>query len=244
MIQSGEPTVMLAYVCVTNGQNSLVLAERFVETYRRFPPGYPHQVTVICNGGVLGAWHSRIFANTGFKFFVRGNDGWDIGGFIEFAKKCKSDCLLCLGESVHFHRPGWLAKIADAWMTYGPGMYGCFSSYLTRPHLNTTAFAIAPPLLAAYDKLVVTREDRYEFEHGPSAMWRQVAWSGKPAYLVTWSGVYGHADWRKPNDILWKGDQSNCLVFCNHTQRYMLAPAATKKNWELGANSRRKTVLV
>lgn len=237
MLNRRTPSITLAYICVVNGRNSPVLAQRFVDSYRQYPPGYKHDVVVICNGGPPGPWLAKIFKDTNFRIFPRTNDGWDIGGYIHLAKESKSECLMCLGESVYSHKAGWLRKVAEAWEEYGPGMYGVYSSFLVRPHLNTTAFACARECLAGYGRPVLTRDERYAFEHGPSAMWRQIAWSGKAAFLVTWSGVYDYPEWRSPDNILWRGDQTNCLLFCNHTQRYLLSPAATKKNWEAGADS-------
>lgn len=69
-------------------------------------------------------------------------------------------------------------------------------------------------------------------------MWIRVQKAGSPAMLVTWDGVYTYDQWREPENILWRGDQSNCLVWCNHTLRYMLAPTQTKINWEAGADGR------
>lgn len=231
------PTITLAYICVTQGRNSPVLAQRFVDSYKQYPPGYKHDVVVICNGGSPGLWLSRIFKSTGWTMFQRSNDGWDIGGFIHLANETKCDCLMCLGESVYAHRAGWLWRIAEAWDEYGPGMYGVYSSYLVRPHMNTTAFAIAPEYLREYrPQPVLTRQDRYEFEHGLSAMWKQTMRKGGVARLVTWDGEYLSDAWRSPSNILWNGDQSNCLLWSNHTQRYMLSSPETKLNWEMGAN--------
>lgn len=242
MIRNGNvarfslPSVTMAYICVTQGQNSHVMAQRFVDSLKQFPPGYPNKLAVICNGGRLSPYITRMFDGLDAEFFPRSNDGWDIGGFIELAHQCPSDMMMCFGESVHFHRADWLQRIVEAWSQFGPGMYGCYASYLTRPHMNTTAFAIIPKALRAYPYKVTTRETRYAFEHGPDAIWRQVERSNLPALLVTWDGVYDMPNWRSAENILWRGDQSNCLVWSNHTLRYMLSSRETKANWEAGAD--------
>lgn len=238
MIQKRLPSITIGYTCVIQGQNSHVMAQRFCETLKRFPSGCNHELIVICNGGVPSKFLMKLFEGLNARFFTRSNDGWDIGGYIDLAKQCKSDLMMCLGESVHFHREGWLARIEDAWCAYGPGMYGCYSSYLVRPHLNTTAFAIGTHFLRDYPFKVMNRHDRYSFEHGESSMWRQVVKVGYQAALVTWDGVYGQNEWRTPENILWKGDQSNCLVWCNHTLKYLLAPIQTKMNWQSGADGK------
>ena len=232
-----KPSIEIAYICVTNGQNSAVMARHFVDTYRQFPAGANHHVTVICNGGALPKHVAEVFNGTGFDFYTRSNDGFDIGAYLEFSRRVKPETalLVCFGESVHFHRSGWLARIEQEYNKSGPGMYGFFSSFLTRAHMNTTAFAITPQLLHSYPR-VLSHADRYGFEHGPWAMWRRVAALKLPTKFVTWNGVWDPPQWRTPKNILWTGDQSELLVWCNHTDRYFAANPNTRYEWERGAN--------
>jgi len=53
---------------------------------------------------------------------------------------------------------------------------------------------------------------------------------------VTWDGTWDPFQWRYPDNILWRGNQTNCLVYCNHTDRYNAAPVETRRNWERGAD--------
>lgn len=140
--------------------------------------------------------------------------------------------LVCLGESVHFHRAGWLARMVDVWRRLGSGMYGFWSSNLVRPHLNTTGFVVDPVLLRLYRNKVVTKTDRYQFEHGRYAFWKRVRLMGKPVRLVTWDGDWPPERWRQPANILWRGDQSNCLAYCSHTDNYLAAPLETRRVWQ------------
>jgi hypothetical protein len=114
-------------------------------------------------------------------------------------------------------------------------MYGLFSSHLARAHMNTTAFAVDPRYLLGHAKVTNHRE-RYEFEHGERALWRRLANFNIPTLFVTWDGVWKPRQWRYPQNILWRGDQSNLLCWCNHTDRYAAAPPETKRNWEAGAD--------
>lgn len=230
-----EPRCLLAYTCVSQGPSSDTHAKKFVETYRKHPPGVQHALTVICNGGPLPDHLKAIFKGIAGSFFERSNIGWDIGGYLELAKTVDVDLLVCLGESVHFHRAGWLAQLAAAWQRFGPGMYGFLSSFLIRPHLQTSAFAFPPSLLRGHPA-VRTREERYAFEHGPRSFWKQVSDKGHPVLLVTWDGVYQPRDWRKPEEILWKGQQTNCLMWNNHTEKFRTAHPETKKRWRQGAD--------
>lgn len=172
--------------------------------------------------------------------FIRENDGgWDCSAYIDASRRfvANYEAMLCLGESVYFHREGWLKRMMEAWQRYGPGMYSPFSSNAIRGHLNTTAFMCPPTLLRCYPKRVFDRASRYEMEHGEQSLWRRAASQGMPVRLVTWDGEWEPRLWRTPNNILWRGDQTNCLMWCNHSDGYANADDQTKANWEKRYNA-------
>ena len=228
--------ILVAYVAVTGGPITLDYISRFVASYQLFPPGVEHQTVVICNGGPLKNEEGLCFLPMNAVLYPRLNDGWDIGGFIDVAKQFACDMLVCLGESVYFHRAGWLARMVEAWNKFGPGMFGFWSSNLVRPHMNTTGFVCDPALIAAYPFIINTRQDRYDFEHGQQPFWKRVVAQGRPVRFVTWDGEWEPAKWRQPPNILWRGDQSNLLAWCIHSDRYNEAPANTRWKWEAGAD--------
>lgn len=226
--------IVLCYIAVTHGPIVDDYAARFVTTYQEYPPGVDHDTLVICNGGPLKTTTTLLFSGMNSAMFPRENDaGWDISGYISAAKgpAASYDMMLCLGESNYFHRTGWLKRISDAWSRYGPGMYGPYSSNAVRAHLNTTAFCCPPVLLQQYPALVANRADRYEFEHGANSLWRRTAQRGMPTRLVTWDGEWEPRMWRVPQNILWRGDQTNCLMWCNHADGYAALPPQGKSRW-------------
>src|SRR5574341_1233510 len=175
--------IVVLYVCVTQGARTQEFAARFVGTYQAFPPGLDHETLVVCNGGPVSTEIGLIFSILNPKFFARGTDAaWDIGAYIAGADgpAADADILVCLGESIYFHREGWLRRVVDAWMKYGAGMYGFYSSNIVRPHMNTTGFATLPSLLREYPLAVQTHKDRYDFEHGERSFWRFVHSRGMP----------------------------------------------------------------
>ena len=234
---TGWVKIVVAYVAVSQGILTADYCARFVGTYVAFPPGIEHSTVVICNGGPLSQGTALLFdAIPNCSFLPRVNDpGYDISAYQQVAEQIPCDMLCCLGESCYFHRPGWLKKMVEAWQTFGPGMYGFFSSYLVRAHLNTTAFVVAPEHLREYPN-VTNHEERYSFEHGTMSLWRRIQAQGKQARLVTWDGCWLPFQWRVPRDILWKGTQLNCLAFCSHTDRYRAADLKTKMAWERWIN--------
>lgn len=232
--------IAICYVCVTKGKGSAELAGRFCVSYREHPPGVDHDLIVIGNGGPIDTGMGLLFSWIKAKVWPRENDeGWDISAYIEAASKVCSgyDLMVCLGESCYWNRPGWLARIEAAYNQSGMGMYGVFSSNSIRAHLNTTAFAVSPALLESYPIDVCNKIKRYEFEHGQNAFWRRLESRGYPVRLVTWDGVYAPHVWREPENILWKGDQSNCLLRCKHTDDWEKAAPNRKARWSRNADS-------
>lgn len=223
--------ILVAYIAVSQGALTANYASRFVGSYLVCPPGIEHSTIVACNGGPLPRDIALMFEPLEASFLPRINDpGWDISAYQDIAKRIPCDLLVCLGESVYFHNPGWLKRIADAWNMNGPGMYGFFSSNIVRGHLNTTAFACDPSLLLQYPT-PRNHAERYEFEHGSHSFWRSVQSWNRPVNLVTFDGVWSPLVWRVPRDILWKGTQTNCLAFCSHTDHYFAADPETQKRW-------------
>lgn len=231
--------VCVAFIAVCNGPITSDYCARFVTTWHEYPPEFPTDLCIICNGGPLTIEQSLIFAEFDARMFVRSNDGWDIGGQIEAARgPCADyDAVLWAGESIYFHRAGWLARLVQAWERHGPGMYGPYSSNAVRAHLNTTAYFCSPTLLKQYPSRVSSRKDRYEYEHGMNSLWRRTATRGMPVRLVTWDGEWEPRLWRMPPNILWRGDQSNCLMFCNHSDGYHNAPANIRAQWARASDS-------
>ena len=234
--------ILLAYIAVTGGPKTHDYCARFVGSYLDNPPQWDHEMVVCCNGGPLPRETAMLFhfmpprIASLIRFFPRRNDpGFDITAYQDVASKFSCDILVCCGETIHFHKPGWLKRYAESWQDYGPGMYGTFSSNLVRPHLNTTGFCVAPKLLTGAAR-PQNKAQRYDFEHGKNAFWSQVNRMGYATRMVTFDGCYDVPQWRYPDNIMWRGDQSNCLMKCSHTQRYEEAAPETKIKWANGAD--------
>lgn len=223
--------IVIAYIVVTQGRITEEFVSRFVGSYLACDPGVPHETLAVCNGGPLRRELALMFEPLQATFLPRVNDeGWDISGFMDAAAKVPCDMLVCLGESVYFHSPGWLKRMVAAWEQFGPGMYGFWSSHLVRAHLNTTGFVVAPSHLLEYPR-PTNHDQRYDFEHGIHSFWRHQQAKGRPTNLVTWDGVWGPLQWRLPKNILWRGNQTNCLAYCSHTDRYNSSDPALRAKW-------------
>lgn len=223
--------IVLVYIAVSGGPLTHDYCARWVGSYLVNPPGVEHQTIVACNGGPLPRETALLFDSINASFLPRPNDGgYDLSAYHQIAKEVPCDLLVCQGESVHYHRPGWLKKIADAHQTFGEGMYGMFSSHLVRAHLNTTGFAISPRFLNEYP-VPTNHDERYAEEHGERSLWRSVQSKGGAVKLVCWDGAWDCRQWRLPRNCLWRGDQSNCLAHCIHSDRFFAADQKTKAMW-------------
>lgn len=228
--------ILICYVAVTNGPKTEDYSSRFVGSLVACPPGIDFELIVACNGGPLSMENALMFSPLTPKFFPRKNDdSWDIGAYQDVAYKFPCDMMVCLGESVYAHKENWMLPIVNAWAKYGAGMYGFLSSFLVRPHLNTTCFVIAPQFLKGWPK-VTTHKERYATEHGKFALWNRVAQFKKPTKFVTWTAAYDPPLWRYEDNILWRGNQSSLLLFCNHVDRYFAADPKTRSQWSYAAD--------
>lgn len=228
--------IVLAYTVVSQGPLAPEYVSRFVGSWIVNPPGVDCNLVAVCNGAPPSPEIAFMLEPLNAQFFPRVNDdGWDLGGAQAAARKFPCEIFVQMGESCYFHKPNWLRPIVDAWKRFGAGMYGFFSSFLVRPHLNTTAFACDPKFLMGWPK-IDNHTARYNFEHGKFAFWNHMQNFRKPTKLVTWDGTYDPPQWRYPQNILWRGDQSNLLIFCNHVDRYFAADPKTKHQWAYAAD--------
>lgn len=232
MPQISVPGLPLLVYChpVTGYQ---ALARAFMTSYRRYPPGIEHASVVLLNGGEATAEIRGIFEGlSNVTFVTHDNTGWDIGGYLKLARVADCQFMFCMGAHGYFRRPGWLRRIASVWEEQGPGFYGTLATYEVSPHFCTTGFAVSPEILCGYSAPVITKEDRYGFEHGQNSLVRSLIVKGYPVKLVTWDGVYSWRDWRCPANIYVRGDQSNCLTFFKHSDSYELSDYNEKRRRE------------
>lgn len=172
------------------------MARRFADTWRQFPPGLPCELHVFCNGGTPSEADRSPLINLAHTIHARSNSGWDIGAFQEAAELIPADLLICFGAYVHFHKPGWLEQMVEAYVNQGPNLYGCWGFYLPNWHIRTTVFWLHPELLRTYPSHVGTnRLSRYEFEHGNQSLTRHVLSLGLETIMVTRRGVYPFNQW-------------------------------------------------
>lgn len=232
--------VVILYIHVLGLPQYADNTRRFLESYKNFPPEHDHSFVIGFTNGTPSESDRGVFKHLpGVRFHQHDNAGQDIGFFIEASKGLNCDLAVYFGGHSYLQRAGWLARMVEASKKHGLGFYGSLSTYEVSPHLNTTGFWTHPMFVASYPIKVVTKAHRYDFEHGPNALWRMVVGNGFPALLVTWCGEYAVQDWRTPKNIYRRGDQSNCLTYFNHSTNYGLTDLFTKQRMEMLADTLR-----
>lgn len=227
------PTMTLVYIHVPGDKKHQEYAREFMDTYRKFPPMYSHKSIVVCQGATLDKFCEETFKELkGLSYYVHDDSGWDIGAFLAVARHVDTVAMVCFGGSSYFQRAGWMKRMAEAWKKHGPGFYGATGTYEVSPHLNTSGFWCPPGILQSYPIKVENRPQRYEFEHGGNACWKIAAANGFPAKLVTWDEELDWPDWRRPQNIFRRGDQSNCLCCWHHVKKYAESPDNVKRAME------------
>lgn len=189
------------------------LADRFVLSYHKNPPGFAqHEVHVVVNGPPPEVRTRAMFANMDPIFHTHDNTGKDLGAFKLVADTVPCDLLICLGAHIHFPKPGWLDHLVESYLDHGPGYYGCWGFHEPSPHIRTTAFWAPPQFLSSYP-VELNNSNRYRFEHGRNAsMFWWARGQGFPVGQVSWreTRLFPHFDHVPENE---------CLMFDQHTDR-------------------------
>jgi hypothetical protein len=196
--------------------------KRFFDTYRKYRPVIPHDLLVVRCGSTEGATDFDSITKHYLRF-----DGWgsDCAAYQQIVRVLDYDLVLCCNTLAFFWRSRWLEPFAEAMEVHGKGVYGATASYENNPHLRTPAIAFSPDVLREYPFSTISRQDSVEFESGANSITLWAERAGYPTILVTSDGRYYKNDWRKPDNIFRRGDQSNCLIWDRHTEIYANASA-------------------
>lgn len=212
-------------------------SRRFVDTYKRFPAGYPHKLYVVCSGQRDKACE-EIFAGLDVEFDQYDGGGWDIGCEQHMANKVPEQFLVSMTTRTHFSKPGWLKRLMDARLQYGEGLYGSSGSYERSPHIRTAFYGVDTWIFREYPYIIDNREKGFRFESGEWSFTKFVRSIGYPTIMVTWDGCYQPQDWRKAKNGFRIGDQSNLIVFDRHTLMYATADRIRKDELRRAADGR------
>jgi hypothetical protein len=209
--------VVVVYIYPLNGDGEWGLkASRFLDTYRRHPPGMSHDTVIVCNGaGCSAETEQRFSSMPNVRLVEHDNRGKDIGGYLKAAASVEADLMLFFGASSYFRRPEWMTPVMRSFFRKGDSLYGATAhpgeGGHIHPHIRTTGFWLRPKLLTDYCPTIIENERRYEFEHGASCMTNWFKNRGLTPWVVSWTGEHHlHQCQDIPNGYR-TGDQSNVI---------------------------------
>lgn len=213
----GEYKAAMVYVYPLLGGKYRDWARRFVASYQRHPPDYPHDSIVVLNGGRVTAEAQQLFRPLmNLRFLTHDNSGYDIGAFQRAARTWPQyDIMAFFGTSSYLKGRGWMRRVVESSRKHGLGLYGVMGNRgdgPVMPHIRTTAFWIKPELLNRYPQQVNHPQNRYEFEHGRTCLAEWLRKQGLPRLVVTWDNEYEWKDWDSFPNGFHRGDQSALLA--------------------------------
>lgn len=212
-----------------------ITEKQWLESYYKYSANYPHRLVFI-DRYTDGEKHDPTAEYLRYDL-----GGWDCGAWQFAGRNIDTDLLVCFNSSCRIMGDNWLKKFVEAVEQHGDGLYGPLTSYEILPHVRTPCMIFQPKVIQGYPKEVETREDTYRFEcmTWPDGTPNFTVWAGLNGFktmLVTWDGVYGMTEWRKPNNIFRRGDQSNLIVKDRHCFAYETSDAQGKAVLESLAN--------
>lgn len=208
------------YIYITGHKNELN-TKRFIDTFHKFPPGYPFQLTALCNVGFPSLPIQQRFNSIAtVKYLAHDNSGYDIGGYQRAAQESNAELIVFFGTSTYFRKPNWLARVIESYEKYGLAIYGSMCNRGVRqfkvyPHVRTTGFWCPRTLFLLYPFRVIHADQRYEYEHGPYNLTQWFVNNGLKAIEVNWQKDFEQPQWNSDLTGFHRGDQSG-LLFGDH----------------------------
>jgi len=214
-------------------------AVRWRDSYTANRPEMPHDVVIVNR---YADHDDDLFDGVASHYLRYDGGGWDCGTWKHVAQEFNVDLLVCFNSSTRIQAPGWLERIVNAVDQHGPGLYGPLTSFEVNPHVRTPCFIFQPEVLRRFPEEINDRQATYQFEcmgypDTPNVT-QWVRAQGWQTRLITWDGCYDLPDWRKPENIFRRGDQSNLLVHDRHCDFYANCDADYKKFLEALADGR------
>lgn len=220
--------VTVVFVRVVTKTEYDACSRRWLKSYDEHRSGYPHDLIVI-NRYTDG---DGMFDDYAQGYLRYDGGGWDVGSWQFVGKNIDTDLLVCFNSNTWITGDNWLLRFVKAVTAaredgtdYAYGLWGPMASYEVQPHIRTPCMIFQPSVINSYPRQVETREDTYRFEcmgwpDGTPTFTKWVQQQGLVTQLVTWDGAYDLDDWRKPDNIFRRGDQSNLIVKDHHCDVY------------------------
>lgn len=218
--------------------------ERFVNTWKQFPPGVACTLCPVTFDPPAKATSSNkpsdeilsLFQGINTQFHNYPGKGMDLGAQQWVSLMGSHDFQVNFTSRAYFHRPGWLARMVAARHEYGPALYGMSASKEGgKFHICTRGHAYDREDFKLYHTMIESRNQGVFFECGDGCL-TEFFWSiGRPAAIVRFDGhpvtfySWEDAHYLKVENGFRNGDQSNMLAHDKHTDFYRDSDPETKE---------------
>jgi hypothetical protein len=249
----------LLYLARGADDQSLKKFGSFVQSYKKFDPGINHKLFVIFKGYRDSEHLSeglRAFSSLEFTPIHTSDESFDIGAYLDAARKLDMDRLCFLNTNSEVANHYWLAKLSRNLDSRNVGVVGATGSFeslnmldhriprFPNVHIRSNAFMIKRRQLV--DVLSVcsirTKTDAFLAESGQNSITRCILRLGLSALIVGRDGRGYHPENWPRSWTFRQGDQSNLLVKDNVTRVFERLPWTEKeelsrKTWGRYINS-------
>jgi hypothetical protein len=222
----------IAVVHLVRRANDLRCLETFIEAYRQYPAGLPHDLVFALKGFEPTEEEAVRSAARGLNWipFPVADVGRDIGTYLTVASALSYDFFCFLNSFARPVAPDWLLKLYRALVTTpGAGVVGATGSWW-RPsreqpfpnyNIRTNGFLIRRDVLLSLDLWEMRgRRDVVRFEAGPDGMTRQLMARGLEPYVVDADGLVWAKERWPISRTFWSRDQEALLIADNRTDWY------------------------
>lgn len=222
----------------------LPFSKRWVKTYMRFRPRVSHNIRIVCCGSSKNDIVEKTYEGFECEFDTYIGEGSDIGACQHAIKNVDADFVVCMSTPVYFWMDGWLERLIEARELYGDGIYGPMASYEASPHIRTSCWCVDPKTFILYPHLIDTREKCCWAESNDhnGDNWQISTWYksiGKPTMMVASDSIRPMDQWRTPDNVFRRGDQSNCIIRDQHVDVYDAAHYHERLELEARADGKR-----
>jgi hypothetical protein len=239
--------ISIFYIARGKDQNSISLFKDFAKSYTAHPPGINHNLYIIFKGFYNPEHIKRAkscFKNLHYKSLYFADDSFDIGAYLEAAKKIDSKYICCLKTSSIILADNWLLKLyvnlsdSTVGLVGATGSFESLSQYnyknfpaFPNAHIRSSAFMIKSKYLLKFfsNFKVKSKDDAWLFESGQFSLSNMIYADGKECLIVGKNGRgYSSSFWKISGTYRF-GYQENLLIGDNVTNFYMKEPSSSKR---------------
>lgn len=239
--------ISIFYIARGKDLNSIFSFKNFAKSYTAHPSGIDHKLYIIFKGFYNPEHIKRAkscFKNLHYESLYFTDDSFDIGAYLDAAKKIDSKYICCLKTSSVILAHNWLLKLYVNLSDSSVGLVGASGSFeslrhndcknfpdFPNPHIRSTAFMLKSRYMVKFfaNYKIKSKDDAWLFESGQFSLTNLIYAQGKECLIVGKNGRGYSSPFWKVSGTYRFGSQENLLVGDNITKFYMNAPSSFKR---------------